>query len=310
MRLSLVIPVGPHDEATLERLLDSIGRQSFPKTELEVLLQYQGHSEEARAAGIRRAQGEIIGCLDADNQLLGHEFLQRLYDAACDPAVVGAYPSHYAWFADDAPLNRYFALLGANDPLAWWLGKADRHSYLHRGNQTCGVQRFDGSIPTLGSNGFFVKRALAQPFADAWAQSHIDGCEAMRQAGFDTYTVVDAVIWHHTGTSLVAWLRKRYRYARQFGLSQRRLWQLVHTPGDWLKVVAFAAASLCVLPHLWVSVVGARRVRDRSWALHPFVCLCLTCVYSVALLSLAWSFVPRGLRAMRRSWRHWPTNRR
>lgn len=279
--LSIVIPcASPRDPHLLE-LLASIERQSFPKERLEVLVMSQGNSEEARTAGILKARGTIIGCLDADNQLLGYETLQRLYDAASRWDVSGAYPSHYAWFSDDPPLNRYFALLGANDPLAWWLGKADRRSWLVAPGT--GTVVFGRSIPTLGSNGFFVKRWIIQQFA-AQGVGHIDTCELMRQAGHATYAVVDTVIWHKTGTTLWSWLRKRYHYARTLYFQQlpRRQWLMVASPRDWLLVGLFGVASLLLLPHLWLSVRGYRRVRDWSWLLHPVACLGLTCVYSLA----------------------------
>lgn len=279
--LSLVIPVGPRDGPALERLLASIDRQAFPKDHLEVLLQYEGNSEEARAAGIAKAQGDIIGCLDADNQLLGFEFLSRMHTEAGLPGVVGAYPSHYAWMSSDPPLNRYFALLGVNDPLAWWLGKADRRSWLVAPRTEQLV--FGGSLPTLGSNGFFVKRQAAQPFVAAWARSHIDGCEAMRAAGLDTYTLVDSVLWHHTGDSWWGYLRKRFTYALRHGFDPARRWHLVE-PRDLPRVALFGLASCLVLPHLWLSLRGYRRVRDVAWFLHPLVCGSLTCMYVLALV--------------------------
>ena len=298
--LSLVIPVGPHDDEALANLLASIDRQAFPKESLEVLLQYEGNSEEARAEGIRQATGDIIGCLDADNQLLGFEFLQHMVAAALQSDVCGVYPSHYAWFADDAPLNRLFALLGGNDPLALFLGKADRRSWLVAPRTERVV--FRGSVPTLGSNGFFVKRECVQPYWWAWRSSHIDGCQVMADHGHGTYTVVDTVIWHRTGLTLGSWLKKRYTYAVTLGLRPRR-WRLVATVGDWLKCGLFLLLSLCLLPSLWVSGVGYRRHRDHSWWLLPLAAAGLACVYTVALaqhlLGRVWSFALRVLRHMK-----------
>mgnify|MGYP001592310291 CR=1 FL=1 len=128
--LSLVIPVGPGDDASLQALLTSLQTQEYPQEQVEVLLIRQGNSEEAKAIGIQKAQGEIIGMLCTDNVLTTPDFLTQMVNAARQPGVVGAYTSHYAYVKKDTALNRYFALLGANDPLCWWLGKADRRSYL------------------------------------------------------------------------------------------------------------------------------------------------------------------------------------
>lgn len=317
--LSLIIPVGPHDDGPLRNLLASIDRQAFPKDQLEVLIMREGNSEEARARGIAQAQGEIIGCLDADNQLLGFTFLRDMVNAAGAPGSVGAYPSHYAWFADDPPLNRYFALLGVNDPLCWWLGKADRRSWLVAPRTERVV--FGRSIPSLGTNGFFVKRSAIQPFLTGFP-GHIDICERMRQAGYATYTVVDAVIWHRTGDSLLTWLKKRYRYVDTLYWQRvdARDWRMVRGPLDAWHVATFALASLVVLPHLWLSLRGYRRVRDPAWFLHFSCCSgitlvyglafarhllrLITCLYAVAAIRHLWrrlSPVPHVLRAMGRS---------
>lgn len=285
--LTLVIPVGPHDDTALQNLLTSIDRQAFPKDQLEILLCREGNSEEARADGIKRAQGEVIGCLDADNQLLGFEFLRAMVGAATAEGTCGAYPSHYAWFSDDGSLNRYFALLGANDPLAWWLGKADRRSWLVAPRTERVV--FGGGIPTLGSNGFFVKRTCVQAHWAAWRTGHIDGCQALADAGHRTYDVLDAVLWHRTGLTLGRYLAKRAGYVRRLYFRQHRTrrWRLVAGPRDWLGVAGFIGASLLVIPHLWVLLLGYRRVRDPAWAWHPVVCLALTCLYGLLTLEAA-----------------------
>ena len=296
--LSLVIPVGPHDSDSLENLLASIDRQAFPKAQLEVLICREGNSEEARASGIRQAQGDIIACLDADNQLLGFEFLRRLWEAASQPDVVGAYPSHYAWFADDPPLNRYFALLGANDPLCWWLGHADRRSWLVAPRTERVV--FGRSIPTLGSNGFFVKRRAIQSCLTGFP-GHIDICERMRRAGYATYTIVDSVVWHHTGDTLLAWLKKRYCYVDTlyWQRAEERDWRMVGSALDVWHVATFALASLVVLPHLWLSLRGYRRVRDHAWLLHPALCSAITCLYALAAIRHLWRVLCRAPHAQR-----------
>lgn len=63
MQLSLVIPCKDISDPKLGELLRSIEAQDFPKDELETLIITEGTSESAKAIGIRRAKGEMIGIL-------------------------------------------------------------------------------------------------------------------------------------------------------------------------------------------------------------------------------------------------------
>ena len=290
MRLSLIIPCAKQDEPQLQALLASIDRQVFPKEELEILIMRQGNSEEAKAYGIQQAQGEILGLLCADNELLQTNFLSDLVTAAEDAHVVGAYPARYAWVPQDTSLNRYFALLGANDPLCWWLGKADRRSYLSESQEGQYTVSFPTAIPSIGDNGFFVKAQAIKPFVtDPSRHFCIDVCEDMRRTGLATYAVTDHTIWHKTGLSFWTWLKKRWRYTNELYWRDyaKRRWRMVSGPKDWWGCLTFALASALLVPHLWVGILGYRRVKDPAWFLHPLVCFCLTCLYTWAMIQHA-----------------------
>src|SRR3990167_10785541 len=126
LKLSIIIPAKDKNDRKLKELLDSIDRQDFPKDEMEILVITEGTSESAKAIGIRRAKGEVIGILASDNEIIGRDYLFLISEYA--GSYGAAYPALYAYFKTDNILNRYFSLIGGNDPLSFYMGKNDRSS--------------------------------------------------------------------------------------------------------------------------------------------------------------------------------------
>lgn len=289
-KLSLVIPAHPSDSARLRELLESIDAQDYPKEKVEQLIIYEGNSEEAKAIGIQKATGQVIGMLCTDNVLIGPSFLRVMALAAMDPGIIGCYTSHYHYAKEDKPLSRYFSLLGANDPVCWWLGKADRSSYLSVGQLWPETRRFDRDIPSLGDNGFFLKAEAAQLATSSPETfgSCMCMCRRLQLLGLHTYRIIpsheDFGVWHKTGESWRVYLAKRWRYVRElyWGKLSSRDWRMVSGPADYFRVILFGLASLCILPHLWVAARGYRRVPDSAWLIHIPLCFALTLMYALA----------------------------
>lgn len=287
LSLSVIIPCGPADGERLDEFLASLKRQTLPQDSYEVLVIREGNSEEAKAIGIHRAQGEILGLFCTDNIIRDPHFLSSMLWYTRQKDVCGAYTAQYDHVKWDKPLSRYFALLGANDPLCWWLGKADRQDYLNGKPSYVHKATFPEAIPSIGDNGFFIKRDIMLR-ANPCPETHfcIDAIEDLRKLGYFTYNIVPTLkVWHKTGESLWVYLGKRYRYTRDLywrDLGKRR-WVMVERK-DWLRVILFALASVVVVPHLLTALKGYRQVKDTAWFLHPLVCILMTGLYAYLFL--------------------------
>ena len=269
MKLSLVIPAKSKDDPKLADLLASIESQDFPKDEMEVLVITEGTSESAKAIGIRRAKGEVIGILASDNELIGKDYLSLLTDYA--ESNGSAYPALYFYSKKDNTLNRYFSLIGGNDPLAYYMGKNDRGSYMGYPNPN-----EEGSI---GDNGFFVMRELIAS-TDLDNYYHIDNAiEAVRKS----VGIGGVYTWHKTGGNLFHFLKKRYHYGLQHAFNPNRRWHLVdfRKPKDIARLLWFILCSLTFIQPLALSIRGYLKIRDVAWFLHPFVCFSTCAVYGL-----------------------------
>lgn len=275
IKLSLVIPCRDVNDPKLKELLRSIDEQDFPKEELETLVITEGTSESAKAIGIRKAKGEVIGILASDNELIGKHYLYLMSQYA--ESYGAAYSAFYAYSKKDNILNRYFSLIGGNDTLSFYMVKNDRSSYLGSPNPN--------GRGSIGDNGFFVKDDLIKS-TDLENYYHVDNAlEAVEEA----CGVGGVYTWHKTGGNIFSFFAKRYRYGLQHAFNKNRRWHLVdfRQPKDVMRLLWFIICTITLIQPLLLSLRGYLRIRDVAWFLHPLVCLGTLFTYGVLIIHLA-----------------------
>lgn len=273
MRLSLIIPAKDKNDPKLADLLRSIEAQDFDKKQMETLVITEGTSESAKAIGIRRATGEIIGILASDNILINKDFLNLFYWWAKRHGA--AYPAYYACVGDG--LNRYFSLIGGNDPLAYYMGKNDRLPFLKRYSKFCSCGK------SLGDNGFFIRREMILE-TDLENYYHIDNANEAHICAMPC----NGQIVHDTGGNIFKFFAKRYRYGLQHAFNKNRRWHLVdfRQVKDILRLLWFVLCTLTLLQPLWISFKGYKKIQDVAWFLHPVVCLATFFTYTALIIHL------------------------
>jgi len=276
MKLSLIIPCLDRNDKKLKELMASIEAQDFPKSEMEVLVISEGTSESAKAIGIRRAKGEVIGILASDNELVENDFLDRHYRMAL--AEGAAQSCYYYYDKNDNILNRYFSLFGMNDPLAFYMSKCDRLVRID------GVGSFDKNPnSTIGDNGYFVQKKLIES-TDLDNYYHIDNAIDTGVVPFTLYSS----IWHKTGGNIFSFFLKRYRYGLQHAFNKNRRWHLVdfRQPKDIARLIWFVVIGLTFVVPLMLSFRGYRKIQDVAWFLHPVVCFLTILTYTLVVIRL------------------------
>jgi glycosyltransferase involved in cell wall biosynthesis len=324
--VSLVIPT-LNSGRTLAACLESIRSQAFPRDNLEIVIADAGSTDDTlviaarygadrvvpnplqtgeagKAAAIAASRGEFIALIDSDNVLPDGDWLTRMLAPFADERVVGTEPLEYTWRPQDPALTRYFALLGMNDPLCLFLGNYDRLSRV-TGRWTeiaveqedCGgylrVRLDPAGLPTIGANGFVLRRALLQHVSWQPYFFDIDIVQQAAAAGFRDVAKVKCGIVHLYCDTLGQFARKQRRRIRDylfFSSARQRTypWDRRRRAG----VARFAAATLLVLPLLVQAWRGWRRRPDAAWLYHLPVCFLTLAVYGAAAVRRALGFPP------------------
>lgn len=235
-----------NSQRTIEKTLASIATQTYPKKHIEIIIadggstdrtrsiakqygakwisidtQYQ-NAEYNKAVGISKATGEIIAMIDHDNVLPHPRWFERMVQPFIDDmSIVGVETLRYMYDPEAPLLDRYFALFGSGDPIVWYLGKADRLSYIYDRYCLAGtivknepytvVQFTEKNMPTIGANGFLVRRAVLMKYAHITPGDYFDmdvNIDLIR-SGYDRYAFVNEGIIHNTGYGSVWYYFKR-----------------------------------------------------------------------------------------------------
>lgn len=308
-----------NSQRTLDECLKSIRWQDYPQKLIEIIIVDGGskdktisiakkykakiikrvgsEAEEAKAYGLQKAKGELIADFGSDNILPEKNWLREIVSPFTkDRDVIASYPLYYTYVKSETPFNRYVAMFGVNDPIPYYLNKADKQSYFEKGYKLAGkavdkgnyykVKFSPENLPTVGANGFFIKKKiLKKAKVDPDHYFHIDVIYDVVKKGYNTFAVVKNSIIHKTGDTLFSLLKKRSRYFSMLYLTkvEKRRYHIV-SPGKYWQLLTFIVFSLTLIQPLFVSFRGFLKKRDFAWFLHPVFCFAITIVYAKAVI--------------------------
>jgi glycosyltransferase involved in cell wall biosynthesis len=312
-----------NSQRTLDECLSSIRAQKYPQEDIEIILVDGGSlddtvdignkyrskilskkgygAEAAKSFGLRVAKGEIIADFGSDNIIPDTKWIQRMIQPITQKLyIAGSYPLRYTYSVQDTILNRYVSLFGVNDPIPYYLKKADRQALFFDGYSLAGsalarngwyeVTFTQYNLPTVGANGFFIRKdILRKAKVDPKNYFHIDVVHDVVKKGHDTFAVVDTGIVHNTAGSLLSLLRKRRRYMKELYLDHTavRRYHIVDLTrqDDLARLGLFVLFSMTFIQPLWLSLRGFRIKHDIAWFVHPLFCFLITFVYAEAIFS-------------------------
>ena len=305
LSVSILIPT-LNSARVLSQCLESIAAQDYPRDRIEIIIADGGSTDETltiarrytdkifpnplktgeagKAVALRHATGEIVAFIDSDNILPTTDWLTRMVAPFADKEIVGTEPLEYTYRKQDGYITRYCALMGMNDPLCLFLGNYDRYNVLTKrwtGMPVAVEDKGDylkvkldvKKLPTIGANGFLVRRSALAGCSVEDYFFDIDVVFELAAGGCNTFAKVKTGIVHIFSGTLTTLIRKQQRRIRDFlfynTTHQRKYpWGQVNK----LRLARFILYCVTILPLLAQSVIGLTRKRDRVWLFHPLAC--------------------------------------
>jgi len=263
---------------------------------------YKYNQEARRAVGIGKAKSEICVFIDTDNFIEDKKWLERMVEPLLiEKSVVASQTLRYSVPKNASMLNRYFGLLGASDPIAYYLGKADRLSFafdhwnllgkIVSENKKYYIIDFQpNNYPTVGCNGVIFRRSilLKSNWKNPESYMHTDVFVDIGRLGYNRFAIVKNEIFHNTSDNIVNFLKKRRNYmlVHHKHLGGIRRYKVFNSNRfeDLLKLLLFIVLSLTLIQPILFSIKGYLKKKDVAWFLHPLLCFGIMVVYSQAIL--------------------------
>jgi len=325
--ISVITPT-LNSKDTIGKCLSSVREQNYPQDNIEIIIVDGGSTDNTKkivsdygvklitvdrnkqnvefnkSIGIHVARGELLLMLDHDNILPDKNLLRKMVQPFHEHKdMVGVETLRYHYDPNATLLDRYFALFGVNDPLAFYIGKADRMSYIYdtyskkyspKDYGDYYLVRFTPNIiPTIGANGFMVRRKTLVENADITPERFfpIDVNVDLIRKGFNTYAFVKDSISHLTGHgNTIYYLKRRILFMKQYYLSEKNIYlqktrrYSLYEKKDFWKLIYFIIISLTLIIPLVDSIRGYCKIHDNAWFIHPILCFGFVVLYGYVMI--------------------------
>lgn len=312
-----------NSERTIGMALGSVRSQDYPQDKIEIILADGGstdntlaivkkykvkiikvpknlqNAEYNKGVGVNAAKNEIVFLLDHDNILPHNTWLQKMIVPFLENNdIVGVEPLRFHYDPKMTLLDRYFSLLGGNDPVAYYLGKDshlswafDKYNLYGKSKDMGGyyfVEFFPDKIPALGGNGAAIRRKLLIKEANAEPKYffHIDVNVDLIKKGFNNYGIFKDSIIHLTNNQLFPFLQRRKYFIEKYyfeDMSKRR-YSIYEPQKDTFTLIKYCIYSVTLIKPFYDALRGYKKVPDVAWFLHPFMCFAMVFIYGTATM--------------------------
>ncbi len=318
--ISIIIPT-LNSAKVIEQCLTSIRSQNFPQKKIKILIVDGGSTdntltiiskydclvysnplktaEAAKAIGLANTHDQFVAFIDSDNILPTNDWLnQMILPLEIDKTLIGSEPWEFTYRVDGGFIERYSALIGANDPYAYIIGISDRRNYLDYKWTSIKLSQKDfpqylkiklepsKPIPTIGANGTVFRTDFLQK------NFHLDylfDIDVITQILNNTQKplyfakVKNGIIHTYCESSIPKFYKKQIRRLKDYykfksqryydyknDLNLNPLHNFIILVKNNLKFVLY---TITVIPMLITLVRGYLHKPDIAWIFHPLACI-------------------------------------
>jgi len=333
LSVSIIIPT-LNSTRTLGLCLKSITSQNYPEELVEIIVADGGSTDQTKeisqayfvklvdnplktgeagkAVAARLAKNDILAFIDSDNILPQPDWLTKMLQPFMDQSIIASEPLFYSYRSNDSYLSRYFALLGMSDPICLFLNNYDRYSYItnnwtglrpktiKHNNYLEVILDNKGNLPTIGANGFLIRRDVYQKAQKGDYFFDIDLLSKLISQSAIKVAKVKIGIVHLFSNNLSSFYRKQSRRIKDYLYFKKQdqrnySWQKQSKKG----LLKFILSCLLVFPLIFQAIKGYLRKADWVWLIHPLICEITFFTYALGYISSFKQLKP----ASRSNWR-------
>lgn len=308
----------------LETELESIRLQDYPQDKIEIIIADGGSTdstleiakkynakvfpnplktgEAGKAVAVKKAKGKYIALIDSDNILPDNSWLKEMIEPMeKDSDIAGSEPWAFTYRKQSGFIERYCALIGANDPIVLWYKNYDRLNIVSgKWTESDVIQKnHEGwvevtlkkgfSVPTIGANGTIFRSNFLQNanIGDYLFDIDILLSEVKRLGEVKFAKVKTSIIHTYCEANIKKFARKQkrrvldYYFYKSLGLRNTE-WE---SKSSKYAILKFAIETILILPTVSYAIRGILKKPDTAWSFHPIACLITLYQYATGTIS-------------------------
>lgn len=257
-------------------------------------------AEAGKAVGVKQANGEYICLIDSDNILPNANWLNKMIEPFTDPEIIGSEPISFTYRKKSGLIERYSALIGANDPFAFVTGIYDRKNYIN--HKWTGLKlnvedkknylkiklEKNYAIPTIGANGTIFRKEIFKNFKLDYLFD-IDLITNLLTTNSLLYfaKVKTGIIHTYCENSIKKFIRKQNRRVVDY-YTYKNLRTFNWTVVNPKKFIFY---TILIFPMLFDLSIGYIHKPDNAWFFHPLACFLTLYIYGINIFKKKYNLI-------------------